>query len=246
MWRTYSGVHAVAADTQALCEHPDPSAAAFSFLHFTNLLALLCVMLLWFLHRRYFPELVLAVLLQAFAATGLFLLTAWLPSYFMQLTGMVPATALLIHTINMAALAGSMPLGGLLADEWESTSVLLGTCVTATAFAYPAWLLFSLGVAEVTWFAQFCLCVLVGLHWGALTQPLADLFPLQMRSSALTVAHVVPMLALGSTAPLMAIRFIGDTGNLAAPAYINIIMAALTAAVVTWQSLKGRGGVLHH
>jgi len=129
-------------------------------------------------YRHHAPQVLLAVLLQAFAVSGLYLLTAWLPSYFMQLAGMTPSTALLMHTLNMAALTGSMPLGGLLADEWERTPVLLATCVTAVGFGYPAWLLFSLGVAEVTWFAQCILCVLVGLHWGALTGALADLFPL--------------------------------------------------------------------
>jgi MFS family permease len=118
-----------------------------------------------------------AVLLQAFAVSGLFLLTAWLPAHFMQLSGMGASTALLVHTLNMAALAGSMLLGGLLADEWAPTPVLLATCAVAVAFGYPAWLLFSLGVAEVTWFAQCTLCVLVGLQWGALSELLGDMFP---------------------------------------------------------------------
>lgn len=127
--------------------------------------------------RTHAPQLLLAVLLQAFAASGLFLLTAWLPSYFMQLVGMPTSTMLLIHTISLAALAGSMLLGGLLADEWDAISVLLATCVTAVAWSYPAWLLFSLGVPEVTCFCSCVLCVLVGLHWGALSEVLLDMFP---------------------------------------------------------------------
>lgn len=117
------------------------------------------------------------MLLQAFATSGLFLLTAWLPAYFMQLSGMATSTALLIHTINMATLSGSMVLGGVLADEWAPVPVLLATCATVIPFAYPAWLLFSMGVAEVTWLAQCILCVLLGLHWGALTEVLMDMFP---------------------------------------------------------------------
>jgi hypothetical protein len=59
-----------------------------------------------------------------------------------------------------------------------------------------------------------------------------------MRSSALTVVHVVPMVALGSTAPLMALSFVAQTGSLASPAFVNIVMAAVTAAVVCWQLWK--------
>lgn len=128
-------------------------------------------------YRQHAPDVLLAVLLQAFATSGLFLLAAWLPSYLMQATGMATSTVLLVHTTNMALLAGSMLLGGLLADEWAPTPVLLATCAVAIAFGWPAWLLFSMGVAEVTWFAQALLCVLVGLHWGALTEVTVEVFP---------------------------------------------------------------------
>lgn len=64
---------------------------------------------------------------------------------------------------------------------------------------------------------------------------------LQMRASAFTVAHVVPMVALGSTAPLMAAGFVAKTGSLASPAYVNIIMAAVTAVVVARQAWTSHG-----
>lgn len=143
--------------------------------HSMSRMILVCLMCMCCRHHA--PEVLQAVLLQAFAASGLFLLAAWLPSYFMQLSGMAASTALLIHTLNMAALTGSMLLGGLLADEFNPAPVLLATCAVVIAFGWLAWLLFSLGVAEVTWFAQCILCVLVGLHWGALTEVLLDMFP---------------------------------------------------------------------
>ena len=62
-----------------------------------------------------------------------------------------------------------------------------------------------------------------------------------MRASALTIAHVIPMVGFGSTAPLMAIGFVSKTGSAASPAYVNIIMAAVTAVVVVWQAWKSSG-----
>lgn len=70
------------------------------------------------------------------------------------------------------------------------------------------------------------------LRWSA------SLVLLQMRCSALAVAHMVPMVALGATAPLMAAGFIAQTGSLAAPALVSIIMAVVTAATVSWQSWR--------
>jgi hypothetical protein len=57
-----------------------------------------------------------------------------------------------------------------------------------------------------------------------------------MRASALTIAHTLAMVTLGSTAPLIALGFISTSGRPAAPALVSITMAAPTAAVVVWQA----------
>jgi hypothetical protein len=88
-----------------------------------------------------------------------------------------------------------------------------------------------------TVFVKSRLCLLLPPQLSFISAP-ADV---QMRASALTIAHVIPMVALGSTAPLMAIGFVSKTGSAASPAYVNIIMAAVTAVVVVWQAWKSSG-----
>lgn len=119
----------------------------------------------------------LAGALQAFAVCGLYLLAAWLPVHFVQLTHLPASVSLTVHTVNMAVLAGSIPMGGFLADKYGRTSMLLSTSAAAALFAYPAWLLFSLAEAGVSWFSQFTLVAFVGLHWGALASLLVEQFP---------------------------------------------------------------------
>lgn len=127
--------------------------------------------------RYHLPQVLTAILMQTFAISGFYLMTAWMPVYFMQY-GQLPAhLALLIQTVNLAVLAGCIPLGGFLADQYGRTYVLLATCTAAALFAYPAWLLFSLAVAGVSWFSQFTLVVFVGLHYGALNGALVEMFP---------------------------------------------------------------------
>jgi MHS family proline/betaine transporter-like MFS transporter len=125
----------------------------------------------------------LAMALQAFAVCGLYLLAAWLPVHFVQLTQLPASLGLTVHTINMAVLAGSIPMGGFLADKYGRTSMLLSTSAAAAMFAYPAWLLFSLSEAGVSWFSQFTLVAFVGLHWGALASLLVEQFPKGVRGS---------------------------------------------------------------
>lgn len=117
------------------------------------------------------------VLLQAFGASSLFLLTAWLPAHLMQLAGMAPSTALLIQTISMAVLCLCSLLGGRLAEEWGCTTVLLSTCAVAVLYGVYAWLMLGLAVPEMAALAAGLLCVTVGLHVGALTGALTEAFP---------------------------------------------------------------------
>lgn len=100
-----------------------------------------------------------------------------MPVYHMQYTDLTPVLALTVQAVSVAVLAGCMPLGGFLADQYGRSYVLLATCTAAALFAYPAWLLFSLSVAVVSWFSQFTLVAFVGLHWGALMGALVDMFP---------------------------------------------------------------------
>jgi MFS family permease len=133
------------------------------------------VLLLW---CRYHPrQLLLALALQAFAVCGLYLLAAWLPVHLVQLTGLPASVGLTIHTVNMAAFTGSIAMGGFLADRYGRTAMLLSTAAAAALFGYPAWLMFSLAEAGVSWFSQFTLVTFVGLHWGALASLLVEQFP---------------------------------------------------------------------
>jgi MHS family proline/betaine transporter-like MFS transporter len=118
-----------------------------------------------------------ALALQAFAVCGLYLLAAWLPVHFVQLTRLPASVGLTIHTINMAVFAGSIAMGGFLADKYGRTAMLLSTAAAAAMFGYPAWLMFSLAEAGVSWFSQFTLVTFVGLHWGALASLLVEQFP---------------------------------------------------------------------
>lgn len=236
--------------------------------------------------------------LLAFAASGLFLLAAWLPAYYTQLTGLPARHALAIHTICMAVLTASVPLGGLLADKFGRTSLLLCTCVAAGVFCYPAWLLFELAVPSLSGLLQLLLVLFVGLHWGGVCPAVTERFPrqvrlaagvvpprgqqhcmhatvrgaaavmagqqraarrqaaqsltcacvpawvhgrchnMQVRCSALALGLVLPVVLLGSLAPLAALGLVMRTRSLASPAVIMLTSSAVTAATVTLCHLR--------
>eukprot|EP00879_Flechtneria_rotunda_P001305 GHRR01001455.1.p1 GENE.GHRR01001455.1~~GHRR01001455.1.p1 ORF type:complete len:1942 (+),score=725.52 GHRR01001455.1:344-6169(+) len=191
--------------------------------------------------RCYLLQVLLALPMLAFAASGLYVLTAWMPIYFTQLTALPTHLAMTIHTVNTAVLAGSTVLGGFLADKYGRTPLLLSTLAAAALTSYPIWLVFSLSMAGVSWFGQFVLAVTVGLHWGGLPGLVMDMFPKEVRSSAMTLCLLLPMVLLGVTAPLLALGLVVQTQAVASPAILMIVMAVTSGVAITAQEFRGQG-----
>jgi len=150
------------------------------------------------LRRQHFQQVVVATCLSAHATTGLYLLTAWMPAYYIQLTALPASVALALQTVNTAFLAVSIPLGGFLADKYGQATLLLATATATAAFGYPAWLLFEMSVPAVSWFCQFMLVVFVGLHWGGLPAALLQICP---KGVSWQLAHVVYMYLPSCSSP---------------------------------------------
>lgn len=63
-------------------------------------------------------------------------------------------------------------------------------------------------------------------------------FLLQVRASALTLAFTLPMVLLGSMAPLIALGFITQTHSLASPAILMILSAVVSGTAVLALELR--------
>jgi MFS transporter, MHS family, proline/betaine transporter len=121
--------------------------------------------------------LLLVLLLDCFTAVGFYLMAALLPAYMVEYAGQPAHIAITIHTINMVVFAGTMVLGGFLADKYGRTMLLVGSCVASVLLAYPVWLLFSLQMAGVVWFAQCVLVAAIGIYQGSVASALPAIFP---------------------------------------------------------------------
>ena len=60
---------------------------------------------------------------------------------------------------------------------------------------------------------------------------MAELFPARLRYSAMAIGYNITLALFGGTAPLVATWLIKTTGNLAAPAWYLVVIAAVTFIV---------------
>jgi hypothetical protein len=143
-------------------------------------------MLMWCTPCRGAPRAcIAALLLTTFGSSSSHLLVAFTPLYLTHIATLPRRAALAGHAAAMAALAGAVPLGHMLAARHGAAPLLLSTCALAALFAAPAFMLSGLGVGAVAWIAQLVLAIALGLHLGGLTDALVQGLPRQVRKTAL-------------------------------------------------------------
>lgn len=162
-------------------------------------------------------------------ALGFYLVVIFLPLYMQRSAGLSRRAAMSVHTANMLLYLALIPLGGHLSDKHGRTPVILLPALAMAALAYPLWLLFKLQSAAAAWLAQALLVCAMAIFTGALPATLVALFPTEYRCTGLSIGHNISMAVFGGTAPMMATALLQGTGDIASPAALLIVSAALTA-----------------
>ena len=162
---------------------------------------------------------------------AIYTLFVWMPTYLTHFVKPPVPHALLINTLCMVLLIATMPVAGLLADRFGYKTILgIGALVTGIV-VYPLFKYIDTGTAAATAIALAVFAILNALLQGAMPVAMADLFPTRLRYSAMAIGYNITLALFGGTAPLVATWMIKTTGDLAAPAWYLIAIAAMTFIV---------------
>lgn len=133
------------------------------------------------------------------------------------------AAALLTASIQVVV----VPFVGLLSDRWGRFPISTVSAVVVAVIAYPAfaWLVAAPSIEKLL-LAQVSLGVATALYVGGLPALMAELFPVQMRATGLSISYSVAVAVFGGFAPFIDVWLIRATGSAVAPSYY------LTAAAI--------------
>ncbi len=162
---------------------------------------------------------------------AIYTLFVWMPTYLTHFVKPPVPHALLINTLCMVLLIATMPIAGLLADRFGYKRILgVGALVTGI-LVYPLFRWIDSGTIVATAVALSIFALINGLLQGAMPVAMAELFPARLRYSAMAIGYNIALAIFGGTAPLVATWLIKTTGNLAAPAWYLVAIAAITFIV---------------
>lgn len=131
-------------------------------------------------------------------------------------------------------MAACCPLAGALSDRIGPKSVMTFAALCLLLVLYPAFLwlkdepsLIRLAATEFTFGA------IVSIYGGPFSAAIANLFPVKLRATALSVDYNVCVALFGGSAPLIVAWMIAATGNPIAPAYyVMVCILSSLAAVI--------------
>lgn len=172
-----------------------------------------------------------AVGIAAVAATAAFngLFFAHMPAYMTSVLKYDSLTSVLSHTVGVVAHATAILGVGWLATRTAPRSMLLCGALVVAVLSLPFYHALSARSVPAT-----VLLVVAGLAAALLNGTfaclLADLFPTRIRFTGVAFVFNVSFTLFSGTAPLVATSLIGALDSVAAPAWLMIACALLTAA----------------
>lgn len=137
------------------------------------------------------------------------------------------AAALLTASIQVAI----VPIVGTLSDRWGRVPISTAAAVGIIIVAYPlfAWLA-ELPTIERLLLVQVALGTLTACYVGSLPALMAELFPVRVRTTGLSISYSIGVALFGGFAPSIHVWLIRHTESAVAPSYYLIIAGVISLA----------------
>jgi MFS transporter, MHS family, proline/betaine transporter len=162
-----------------------------------------------------------------------YILLTYMPTFVSETLGLPLSQALLSNAIGLVALGALIPFTAALSDRIGRKPLLIGFSALIALLTYPLFLLASTQVLFLIVLAQVIFGVIISLFSGPGPAALVEMFPTNVRYSALGVSYNIAVAAFGGTAPFIATYLISRTGSNLAPGIYLIVAAVITLIVVS-------------
>jgi MHS family proline/betaine transporter-like MFS transporter len=162
-----------------------------------------------------------------------YILLTYMPTYVARTLGFSLPQALLSNAIGLAVLMALIPFTGALSDRVGRKPLLIGFSALIAVLTYPLFLLISSGTFLLVVLGQVLFGVIISLFSGPGPAALVEMFPTNVRYSALGISYNLAVAAFGGTAPFIATYLISRTGNNISPGFYLIAAAVITLIVVS-------------
>ncbi|NML30687.1 MFS transporter [Paraburkholderia antibiotica] len=156
-------------------------------------------------------------------------LVLFMPTYGVKQLGLAPSVAFAAIAVTGLIQMVFSPVFGHLSDLHGRTRIMLGAAVALLVLVYPAFLYLiahpSFGTL-IVW--QIVFGFLVSGYFGATPGLLSEIFPVQTRTTGMSLAYNIAVTIFGGFGPFIIAWLISATGSKAAPSYYMMFAALIS------------------
>jgi MHS family proline/betaine transporter-like MFS transporter len=157
----------------------------------------------------------------------------YMPTYAIRELGLPPVGGFLATMLAGAVQVAITPLGGAFSDRLGRLPIATAAVVALLVSVHP---LFRWLTARPTigWllFVEATIGVLVAVYAGAIAALICELFPIRIRTTAVSMSYALAVAIFGGFAPLIIASLIGVTGSSLAPSYYVSFAAVISLAAL--------------
>ncbi|MEW6637038.1 MAG: metabolite/H+ symporter [Actinomycetota bacterium] len=161
-----------------------------------------------------------------------YILLTYMPTYVSSTLGLPLSQALISNAIGLVVLMVLIPFTGMLSDRIGRKPLLIGFSALIAVLTYPLFLLIGTQVLALIILGQVLFGVIISLFSGPGPAALVEMFPTNVRYSALGISYNLAVALFGGTAPFIATFLISRTGSNLSPTFYLIAAAVVTLIVV--------------
>ena len=182
--------------------------------------------------RSYRKEGVVAFFFPALWNVTYYTLLTFLPTYITRTLGYSTAEALGASVLCLSIFAVAIPFSGALSDKIGRKPLMIISAAGFTVLTVPLFIFMSEGGYGAILITQVVFALLLACFSGPGPTALAELFPTEVRYTALSFGYNLSSVVFGGTAPFIATYLIEATGSKVSPSAFVVLGCAVTLVVV--------------
>jgi MHS family proline/betaine transporter-like MFS transporter len=164
-------------------------------------------------------------------AATYYMLFVYTATWMAETTSLARSTALDITTLSILTFLITLPIAAWLSDRFGRKLMLLVGMTSCLILSYPLlWLMHETGTVAVA-AGQMTFAALFALYMAPIPAAMCEMFPHNVRVSAVSVGYGLAYAIFGGTAPAVAVWLNSVTGNDLAFAWYIVILTAMSLTI---------------
>ena len=161
------------------------------------------------------------------------IIMAYMPTYISKVLKFPLSVGLSLNTFLIVIFMITIPFTGILTDKLGRKPVIIGAFLGLFFLSYPLFYLLSTTQSSVViLMVLVALAILEALVCGGATVYMTEIFPTNVRCSAIAIGYNIAVACFGGTAPFISTWLIASTGNSLSPTYYLTAGALISLLVM--------------